>query len=126
VRVFGNRVLRAVFGPKRDEVTGEWRKLHKEELSDLYSSPNIVQMIKSRRVRWAGHVEGIGERRSVYKVLMWKSEGKNPLGRPRCRWGDNIKMGLQEVGWGMDCIDLAQDRDRWRDVVNVVMILRVP
>jgi hypothetical protein len=100
VRLFGNRVLRALFGPKRDEVTGESTKVHKEELNDMYSSPNIVRVIKSSRVREAGHVARIGERRSVYKVLMYKPDGKKPLGRPRCRWDGNIKMGRQEVVWG--------------------------
>jgi hypothetical protein len=95
-----NRVLRRVFGPKRDEVTGEWRKLHNEELNDLYSLPNIVRVVKSRRMRWAGHVERMGEDRSVYRVLVGKPEGKRPLGRPKRRWEDNIKMDLQEVGWG--------------------------
>jgi len=127
LRVFENRVLRRIFGPKRDEVTGERRKLHNEELNDLYTSPNIVQVIKSRRMRWAGHVARMGERRDVYRVLVGKSEGKRTLGRPRRRWEDNIKMDLQEVGCGsVDCIGLAQDRDRWRALVNAVMNLRVP
>ena len=124
LRVFENRVLRRIFGPRRDEVTGEWRKLHNEELNDLYASPNIVRVIKSRRMRWAGHVARTGERRGVYRVLVRKPEGKRPLGRPRHRWDDNIKMDLQEVGCGgMDWIELAQDRDRWRALVNVVMNL---
>jgi len=98
-----------IFGPKRDEVTGEWRKLHNEELNDLYCSPNIVQVIRSRRMRWTGHVARIGERRGVYRVLVGKPEGKRLLGRPRRRWEDNIKMNLQEVGCGsMDWIELAQ------------------
>ena len=100
-------------GPKRDEVTRECRKLHNEELNDLYSSPNIVRVIKWRRMRWAGHVARMEEGRGVHKVLMGKPEGKRPLGRPRRRWEDNIKMGLQQVGCGgTDLIDLAQDRDR--------------
>jgi len=115
-----------VFGPKRDEVTGEWRKLHNEELSDLYSLPNIVRMVKSRRMKWAGHVARMGEGRGVYRVLVGKPEGKRPLGRPRRRWEDNIKMDLQEVGGGYeDWMELAQDRDRWRALVSTVMNLRV-
>jgi hypothetical protein len=94
MRVFENRVLRKVFGPKRDEVTEEWRKLHKEELNNLYSSPNIVRVIKSRRMRWAGHVVRVGERRGVYRVLVGKPEGKRSLWRLRHRWEDNIKMDL--------------------------------
>ena len=109
-----SRVLRRIFGPKVDEVTREWRKLHNEELNDLYSAPNIVQVIKSRRMRWAGHVVHVGERRDIYRVLVWKPEGKRPRGRPRYRWEYNIKMYLQEVGCGdMDWIVPAQDRDRW-------------
>ena len=127
LRVFENWVPRRVFGPKRDEVTGEWRKLHNEELSDLYSLPNIVRVVKSRRMRWAGHVARMGEGRGVHRVLMGKPEGKRPLGRVRRRWEDNIKMDLQEVGCGgMDCIEWAQDRDRWRALVSTVMNLRVP
>ena len=87
-------MLRRIFGPKRDEVTGEWRKLHNEELNDLYSFPNIIRVIKSRRMRGAGHVARLGERRGVYRVLVQKPEGKRPLGRPRRRWEDNIKTGL--------------------------------
>jgi hypothetical protein len=122
--VFENRVLRRIFGPKRDGVTGEWRKLHNEELNDLYCSPNIVRVIKSRRMRWVGHVARMGERRGVYRVLVGKPEGKELLGRPRRRWEDNIKM---EMGCGvMAWIDVAQDRDRWRALVNAVMNLRVP
>jgi hypothetical protein len=121
--VFENRVLRRIFGPKRDEVTGEWRRLHNEELNDLYSSPNIIRVIKSRRIRWAGHVARMGENRDAYKILVGRPEGRRQLGRARRRWADNIKMGLQEVGWGHG---LAQDRDRWRAVVNAVMNLRVP
>jgi hypothetical protein len=94
LRVFQNRVLRRVFGPKRDEVTGVWRKLHNEELNGLYSLPNIVRVVKSRRMRWAGHVVRMGEERGVHRVLVEKPEGKRPLGRPRHRWEDNIKMDL--------------------------------
>ena len=98
--MFENRVPRRIFGPKRDEVTGKWRKLHNEELNDLYSSPNIIRMFKLRRMRWEGHVARMGERRGAYKVLVGKPEGKRPLGRPRLRWDDNIKMYLQEVEYG--------------------------
>jgi hypothetical protein len=100
-RVFENRVLRRIFGPKRDEVTGEWRKLHNEELHDLYSPPNIVRVIKSRRMRWVGHVARMGEERCVYRVLVGKPEGKRTLGRPKRRWEDNIRMDLQEVRFGV-------------------------
>jgi hypothetical protein len=99
--VFENRVLRRIFGPKRDEVTGEWRKLHNEELHILYSSPNIIRQIKSRRMRWAGHVARMGEEMNVYRVLMGKSQGKRPLERPRRRWEDGIRMDLRETGWGV-------------------------
>ena len=127
LRVFENMVLRRIFGPRRDEVTGEWRRLHNEKLNDLYSSPNIVRVIKSRRMRWAGHVARMGEESGVYRVLVGKLEGKRPLGRPRRRWVDNIRMDLQEVGCGyMDWIGLPQDRDRWRTLVSAVMNLRVP
>ena len=126
MRVFENRVLRRVFGPKRDEVTGEWRKLYNEELRDLYSLPNIVRVVKSRRMRWAGHVARMGEGRGVYRVLVGKPEGKRLLGRPRRRWEDNIKMDLREVGRVGDWMELSQDRDRWRALVNMVMNFRVP
>jgi len=127
LRVFENRVLRRVLGPKRDEVTGEWRKLHNEELSDLYCSPNIVRVRKSRIMSWAGHVARMGERRGVYRDLVGKPDGKTPLGRTRRRWEDNIKMDLQEVGCGgMDWIELSQIRDRWRALVNAVMNIQVP
>jgi hypothetical protein len=99
LRVFENRVLRRVFGPKRNEVTGEWRKLHNEELNDLYPLPNIVWVVKSRQMRWAGHVARMEKDREVHRVLVGKPEGKRPLGRPRRRWEDNIKMDLQEGGW---------------------------
>jgi hypothetical protein len=126
LRVFENRVLRRIFGPNRDEVTGEWRKLHSEELHNLYSPPNIIRQIKSIRMRWAGHVARMGEEGNVYRVWMGKPEGKRPLGRPRRRWEDGIRMNLREIGWGsVDWIQLAQDRDRWRALVNTVMNLRV-
>ena len=126
LRVFENMVLRRIFGPRSEEVTGEWRRLHNEELNDLYSSPNIVRVIKSRRMRWTGHVARMGEERGVYRALVGKPEGRRPLGRPRRRWVD-IRMDLQEVGCGyMDWIGLAQDRDRWRSLVSEVMNLRVP
>jgi len=125
--VFENRVLRIVFGPKRDEVTEEWRKLHNEELRDLYSLPNIVRVVKSRRVRWAGHVARMGQGRGVHSVMVGKPEGKRPLGRLRRRWEDNIKMDIQEVGGCCgDWMELAQDRDRWRALVSTVMNLQVP
>jgi hypothetical protein len=106
--VFENRVLRRIFGPKRDEVMGAWRKLHRKELHDLYSSPSIIRIIKSRRMRWAGHVARIGEKRNACRLLVGKPEGKRPLGRPRRWWVANIRMDLGEVGWGdVDWIDLV-------------------
>jgi hypothetical protein len=115
-------VLR-IFVPKRDEVTGEWRKLHNEELHDLYLSPNIVRVKKSRILRWEEHVAQMGEERGVYRVLVGKPEGERPQGRRRRRWEDNIKM---EVGCGgMDWIGLAENRNRWWAIVNAVMNLRV-
>jgi hypothetical protein len=126
LRVFENRVLRRIFGPKRDEVTGEWRKLHNEELHNLYSSPDIIMQVKSRRMRWAGHVARMGEERKVYKVFVGKPEGKRQLARSRHRWEDGIRMAVREIGLGgVDWIRLAQDRDRWRAVVSAVMNLRV-
>ena len=120
-------VLRRIFGPRRDKVMGEWRRLHNKELNDLYSSPNTVRVIKLRRMRWAGHVVRMGEERGVYRVLVGKPEGKRPLGRPRHRWVDNIRMDLQKVGCGyVDWIGLVQDRDRWRTLVSAAMNLRVP
>jgi len=127
LRVFENMVLRRIFGPRKKEVTGKWRRLHNEELNDLNSSPNTVRVIKMRRVRWAVHVARMGEKIGVYRVLVGKPEGKIPLGRPRRRWVDNIRLDLQGVGCGyMDWIGLAQDRDRWRTLVCAVMNLRVP
>jgi hypothetical protein len=99
-RVFYKRVLRRIFGPKRDEVTGEWRKLHNEELNNLYCSPSIVRVIRSRRMRWVGHVACMGKKRGIYSILVRKREGKRPLWRHRHRWENNIRMDLQEVGWG--------------------------
>jgi hypothetical protein len=126
LKVFENRVLRRIFGPKRDEVTGDWRKLQNGELQNLYSSPDIIRQIKSRRMRWAGHVARMGEGGNVYRVLVGKPEGKRPLERPRRRWEDGIKMDLREIGWGgVEWIHLAHDRDLWRAFVNVVMNLRV-
>ena len=127
LRVFENKVLRRIFGPKRDGVTGEWRKLHNEELNDLYCSPNIMRVIKSRRMRWAVHVARMGGGKCVHKVLVGKPEGKRPLGRPRRRLEDNIKVYLQEVGRGCgDWMELAQDRDRWRALISTVMNFGVP
>ena len=118
-------MLRRIFGPKWDEVTREWRKRNNEKLNVLLAKYRRV--IKSRRMRWAGHVARMGETRGVYRILVGKPEGKRPLGRPRRRWEDNIKTGLQEVGCGgVDWIELAQDRERWRPLVNAVMNRRVP
>ncbi|KAJ4429544.1 hypothetical protein ANN_21713 [Periplaneta americana] len=126
LRVFENKVLRKIFGAKRDEVTGEWRKLHNTELHALYSSPDIIRNIKSRRLRWAGYVARMGESRNAYRVLVGRPEGKRPLGRPRRRWEDNIKMDLREVGYDdRGWINLAQDRDQWRAYVRAAMNLRV-
>jgi len=125
--VFQNRMPRRVFGPKRNEITGEWRKLRNEEFSDLYSLPSIVWVVKSRRMRWAGYVARMGEGRVVHSVLVGKPEGKRPLGRPRRRWEDIIEMDLQEVGGGCgDWMELAQDRDRLRALVSTVRNIRVP
>jgi hypothetical protein len=122
---FENRMLRRIFGPKRGEVTGEWRKLHNEERHDLYRFPTIVWVIKSR-MRGARNVAPKGEGKDMYRILVWKPEGERQLGRSRRRWEDNIKIDLQEVGCAcMDWIEMAQDRDSWRELVNAVMKLRV-
>jgi hypothetical protein len=124
--VFENRVLRRIFGPKRDEVTRQWRKLHSEELHILCSSPVIIMQIILRRMRWAGHVASMGEGRNVFRVWVGKPEGKRPLERPRSRWEDGIKMDLREIGLGdVEWNHLAQDRDCWQALVNAMMSLRV-
>jgi hypothetical protein len=124
--VFENRVLRRIFGPKRDEAIGEWRRLHNEELNDLHSSPNIIRVIKSRRMRWSGHVARMGKERGVYRIFVGRPEGRRPLERPRRRWGIILRGIFEKWDGGMNWIDLAQDWDRWRDLLNEVMILRVP
>jgi hypothetical protein len=127
LRVFGNRVLRRIFGPKRDEETVEWRKLLNKELHDLYSSPSIIRIIKSWRMRWAGHVARMREKMHSYRLLVGKPEGKRPLGRPRRRWMDNIRIDNIRTDLGdVDWIGMAKDRNRWRAVVNSVLNLRVP
>jgi hypothetical protein len=114
-------------GLRRDEVTGGLRKLHNEELHNLYSSPSIIRMIKSRRIRWAWHIASTEMKRKAYTILVGKPKGMRPLGRPKRRWEDNIKMDVGERGWCvMDWIDLARNRDQWRALVNMVMNLRVP
>jgi hypothetical protein len=124
--VFEDRVRRRIFGPKRDKATGDWRKLHNEELRDFYSSSSKIKIIKSRGIRWTGHVARMGEKRNAYRLLVGKPEGKRQLGRPRRRWVDNIRMDLGEVGWGdVDRIGLAKNRNRWRAVVNSVLNFRV-
>ena len=127
LRVFENKVLRKIFGGMKDEITGEWRKLHIDELHALYSSPNIIRSLKSRRLRWAGHVARMEQFRNAYRVLVGKPERKRLLGRPRRRWEDNIKMNLREVGCDPgEWIDLAEDRDQLQAYVRVVMNIRVP
>jgi hypothetical protein len=110
LRVFQNRVLRGIFESESDGVTGEWRILHNEELYGLYSSPNIIRVIKLRIMKWAGHVARMGEGRGAYRILVGRPEGRRPLERPRRRWEDNIKIYLHDVEWGG--VALAQDRDR--------------
>jgi hypothetical protein len=127
LRVFENRVLWRIFESKRDETTGKWRRLHNEELNDLYSPPNIIRVIKSRRIRWTGDVERMGEKRGAYRILVGRPKGRRPLGGPRRKWEDNIKMDLQEVvSRGMYWIELTQDSDRWRALVNAALNLQVP
>jgi hypothetical protein len=124
--MFDNKVLRNIFGPKRDGVTGKWRKLHNEERNDQYSSPNIVRVIKIENKMGRAR-SAVGEERGVYRILVGKPEEKRPLGRPRHRWENNIRMDFQEVECGgKEWIGLAQDRDRWRAIVNAVINFRVP
>jgi hypothetical protein len=125
--VFENRVLRRIFGSKRDEVTGGLREVHNEELHGLYSSPIIIGVIKARRMRWAGHVARMGEVRGAYKILVGRPQGRRQLGRPRRSWEDNMKIDLGKIWFGdVDWIHLAQDMDKWQALVNNVMSLRVP
>jgi hypothetical protein len=127
LRVFENRMLRRNYGPRREGERGGWRKLHNEELHNLYSSPSIIRIIKSRGMRWAGHLARTGEKRNVYRLLIGKPEGKRPLGRPRCRWMSNMKMDFLEIEMNVvDWIGLAQDKYWWRALVDAVMNLRVP
>jgi hypothetical protein len=122
LRVFEKKVLRRIFGPKRDGVTGAWRKLHNEEIHNLHSSPSIISIIKSRRMRWAGPVARTGEKRNVYRLLVGKPERKRPLGRPRRRWMNNIMMDLLEIGLNVvNWIGMTQNRYRWRALVNSVL-----
>jgi hypothetical protein len=118
-RVFANRVLRRILGPKRDEVIGGWRKLHNEELHNLYCSPGIIRMLKSRKMILAGHVARMEAKLKAYRILVEKPEGNRLLGRPRHRWVDNIKMNLTEIGWGsLNWVDLAHNRDQWMALVT--------
>jgi hypothetical protein len=126
LRVFENRVLRRIFEPKRDEVTGGWRKLHNEELHGFYSSPSIIRVIKARRMCWAVYVARMAVVMGAYTILVGRPEWRRPLGRPRHRWEDNIKMDLKEIVFGdVYWINLTQDRDMWRALVNTVMNFRV-
>jgi hypothetical protein len=126
LRVFENRVLRRIFGPKREE-DGSWRKLHNDELHSPYTSPNIVRVIESRRMRWAGHVARMGEGRGDYRVLVGRPESRGPMGRPRRRWEHNIKVDIREIGInGAIWIRLTQYKIRWWAFVKTVMNLRVP
>jgi hypothetical protein len=120
-------VLRRIFRVKRDEIISVWRKLHNKELHNLYSSSNVIRIIKSRKMKWAGNVARIREKKNSYKIFVRKPERNRPIGRPRRRWQDNIKMDLREIGWGgMDWIDLAQDMEQWKTLVNTVMNIQVP
>jgi hypothetical protein len=124
---YESRVSRRIFGPKRGETTRGWKQLHNEELHNLYSSPNIIRMVTSRRMRWVGHVACIWAKLNVYRILVGKPEGKIPLERPKYRREDNIKMHVGGLGWSsMDWIDPAQDRDQWRALVNTVLHFRIP
>ena len=125
LRVFKKRILTRIFGPKRDE-NGEWRRLHNDELHSSYRSPNIDRVIKSRKLRWKGHVARVEEGRSAFKILTGKPTGKRPLGRPGRRWEDNIRMNLEEIGINAgNWVDSVQDRDYWRALVNAALNLRV-
>jgi hypothetical protein len=120
-------MLKRIFRQKRDEMVEGWRKFHNEELHSLYSSSNIIGIIESGRMRWAGHLARMGVKRNARRILVGKPVGKRPLGRPRCRWEDNIKTDFREIGWGgMQWINPGQNRNQWRDFVNTVMNLRIP
>jgi hypothetical protein len=126
LRIFEIRVLRRILGPKRVEVTEEWRKLHKEELYDLHCLPSIILVIKSRRMRWAEHVARVEDRRGAYRALVGRPERKRAVGIPGLKWEDDIEMNLQELGWRSGLITLVQDRDKWRELVNAVVNIRFP